>query len=67
MTIEDMKQLARSLYEAGSQLSNQSQSRDDVLNLLKKVEDCLILVEQSPCEVLEIALTPIVTSLKQHK
>ncbi|GLJ10467.1 hypothetical protein SUGI_0128760 [Cryptomeria japonica] len=67
MAIEDRKQLARSLSEVGSKLSNQCQSRDDVLNTLKKVEECLILVGKSPCEVIQIALTPIVASLNQDK
>ncbi|XP_059068575.1 sister chromatid cohesion protein PDS5 homolog C-like [Cryptomeria japonica] len=66
MATEDIKHLARSLYEVGTQLSDQLRSKDDVINMLKRVEDCLILVEQSPCDMFQLAMSPIMTTLKQH-
>ncbi|GLJ07100.1 hypothetical protein SUGI_0058260 [Cryptomeria japonica] len=62
MATEDPKQLARSLYLAGSELSEHSQSKNEVL-----VEERLILIEQPSSELIQIAMAPIVTTLSQHK
>ncbi|GLJ37448.1 hypothetical protein SUGI_0760860 [Cryptomeria japonica] len=67
MATKDTKQLARSLYLAGSKLSEHFQSRNEVLNTLKRVEECLILVKQSPPILLQISFAPIVTTLSQHR
>ncbi|GLJ06598.1 hypothetical protein SUGI_0042770 [Cryptomeria japonica] len=67
MATEDIKQLARTLNLAGSKLSEHSQSRGDILKTLNKVEECLIYVDQSPHDLLQLAMSPIVTTLKQHR
>lgn len=64
---KDREWLARMLYDSGSKLSKPSQSKNDALAILKGVEECLILVEQSPPNQLQIALAPIVIYLDQHK
>ncbi|GLJ36777.1 hypothetical protein SUGI_0741380 [Cryptomeria japonica] len=66
MATEDTKQLARSLYLAGSKLNEHFQSKNEVLNTLKRAEECLILVEQSPHDWIQLAMSPIGTTLKQH-
>ncbi|GLJ49437.1 hypothetical protein SUGI_1046830 [Cryptomeria japonica] len=67
MAIEDPKQLSRSLYLAGSELSEHLQSRNGALNILNRVEKCLSLVEQSPHELIQWAMSVVVDVLKQHK
>lgn len=42
MTIEGIKPLERTLGEARNKITMELKSRDDVLNTLKLVEECLI-------------------------
>ncbi|GLJ41675.1 hypothetical protein SUGI_0862550 [Cryptomeria japonica] len=67
MATEDTKQLAKSLCLATIDLNKHFPSRNDVLSTLKMVEDCLIFVEQSPCDMLQLAMFHIMTTLKQHR
>ncbi|GLJ15303.1 hypothetical protein SUGI_0250920 [Cryptomeria japonica] len=67
MATEDTEQLARSLYLSGNELSEHFQSKNEVLNTLKRVEECLILVEQSPHDLIQLAMSPVEITLKQHR
>lgn len=61
----DRKWLGRILYEISSKLG--SQPRDDTLVTLRRIEECLSLVEQLSFELLQIAMTLAVTSLGEHE
>ncbi|GLJ26618.1 hypothetical protein SUGI_0517170 [Cryptomeria japonica] len=67
MATEDIKQLARTLHIPSYKLSEHSHLRDGVLNTLNKVEKCLIHVDQSPHDLLQLGMSLVVDALKQLK
>ncbi|GLJ35435.1 hypothetical protein SUGI_0712660 [Cryptomeria japonica] len=67
MVVEDIKQLASVLNLVGNDLSKHLQSRNEALNILKRMEECLSLMEQSPHDFIQLAMSPIMTTWKQHR
>ncbi|GLJ43032.1 hypothetical protein SUGI_0893060 [Cryptomeria japonica] len=57
--------LVEVLQEASRKL-NVHQPKNVVFNILSELDGCLSIVEKPPSNLLQLALVPVVTSLRQH-